>query len=200
MSLHRSATPMTRPGRRVFYLLLILLYWRSSTGDKLMRIMLVAFLAFTLGIALGLIFARPSVVHAQYGPTSVRITPVSSINMGPLGGVQSVMGAASVVGFSCTSDKDGTSECFIRSRRQRTFQTLPRSGPISPVIGTLHTFRGRGGYYPETAPTGCKARRTLKPIAPATNPASSHVFAIGSSATESPLTVVINIPPSACAR
>jgi len=33
-----------------------------------MKVKLVAFLAFTLGIALGLIFARPSVVHAQYGP------------------------------------------------------------------------------------------------------------------------------------
>jgi hypothetical protein len=81
-----------------------------------MKIKVVAFLTFTLGIALGFIFARPSVVHAQYGPTSIRITPVAPMNMGPLGGTQSVMGSASVVGFSCTSDKDGNSECFIATQ------------------------------------------------------------------------------------
>jgi len=81
-----------------------------------MKVKLVAFLAFTLGIALGLIFARPSVVHAQYGPTSVKITPVEPMNMGALGGVQYVTGSASVVGFSCTSDKEGDSECYIASQ------------------------------------------------------------------------------------
>jgi hypothetical protein len=79
-----------------------------------MKNRLLFLLVFVVGTVLGFLLAKPSTVHAQYKSTSVKIKRVEPMNMGPLGGSESVTG--SVIGFSCTSDSDGNSECYIASQ------------------------------------------------------------------------------------
>lgn len=79
-----------------------------------MKNRLLFLLAFAAGTMLGFLLAKPSVVHAQYGGTSVNITKVRAMHMGVVGGSESVTGT--VVGFSCTSDSQGESECYIASK------------------------------------------------------------------------------------
>lgn len=79
-----------------------------------MKDRLLLLLAVTVGTVLGFLLAKPSAVQAQYGGTRVKITRVMPMDMSTFGGTESVTG--SVIGFSCTSDAEGTSACFILSQ------------------------------------------------------------------------------------
>ena len=106
--------------------------------------------------------------------------------------------------------------CALPLRRQQEPRPQTRTPPrrelwtsSPPRAARRFAGPGRPQYIGSTRsaaprrPAGCgsaavvvctRNRRTLKPIAPATNPASSSAFAIGLSPTRTPFTIAISIP------
>jgi hypothetical protein len=83
-----------------------------------MKTKLLICLAFTIGIVLGVIIPKSSVVHAQIrsGAVTVMVTKVGRIGtLGDPGGTLHSGAAVSgtVVGFSCARDGDGDPQCYV---------------------------------------------------------------------------------------
>lgn len=72
---------------------------------------LIACFAFVAGIMLGSWLSNPSKVHAQFGAAVVTVTEVY-----PLTTRNSVRYSGSVVGFSCTRNREGEPDCYVATQ------------------------------------------------------------------------------------
>lgn len=82
-----------------------------------MKEQLLACLMFVFGIGFGYVLAKPSLVHAEM-PSLVhpdmKVVRVTKLHLSLDSGALPVAGP--VVGFTCSPNDDGTTDCFIASQ------------------------------------------------------------------------------------